>query len=148
MLLAGVRRHYNTETRRRIPNLWHEVGPQFGKIPSQVGNIGYGVCLATSDRNEEFDYMAAAEVSDVKNLPAGWTSLRLSAQRYAVFPHEGHVSKINETVADIFQNWLPSSGQRQPSARRDQPDFLEHYGEGYDPSSGAGDIEIWVPVIE
>ena len=146
LLLAGKRKHYTSSTRSQIAQLWHEVGPHFGKLASQVGKIGYGVGISTSEDSDEFDYMAAAEVSNVQSLPPQWTHLKIPAQRYAVFPHEGKASEISGTVQEIFQNWLPNSGYEHAEGRNDQPDFLEHYGEGYDVATGQGDIEIWLPV--
>jgi AraC family transcriptional regulator len=145
-LLAGLRKHYNSDTRRQIPDLWHEVGPHLGKLPAQVGKIAYGVCLSTSDDNDEFDYLASAEVSSVKNLPPRWTHIKIPAQRYAVFPHDGSVSEIPETIKEIFQNWLPDSDYESAGGGKDRPNVLERYGEGYDPATGRGDIEIWLPV--
>ena len=146
LVLAGLRKHYNSDTRAQLPELWHEVGPLFGKIPAQVGKVGYGVCISTSEDNEEFDYLAAAEVSNVQNLPPNWSYIKIPAQRYAVFPHEGPVSDIHTTVKEIFRSWLPDSGHELAAGVSGQPDFLEHYGEGYDPATGTGDIEVWLPV--
>jgi AraC family transcriptional regulator len=44
----------------------------------------------------------------------------------------------------IFQ-WLPTSGHERAKAQG-PPDFFERYGEGFDPQTGYGDIEVWVPV--
>jgi AraC family transcriptional regulator len=146
LILAGLRKHYTKATRTQIPQLWHEVGPHFGKLPAQIGKAGYGVCITTSEDNGEFDYLAAAEVSNVQNLPPNWTHLRIPAQRYAVFPHDGHVSEIATTVKEAFESWEPNSGYVIEAGEGDKPDFIEHYGEGYDPATGTGDIEIWLPV--
>jgi len=145
MLLAGLRRRYNRNTRHQIPLLWHEVGPHFGKIPSESGDA-YGVCLSASEENGTLDYMAAIEVGSTQNLPANWTSLKLPAQCYAVFIHPGHVSEVSVTVEKVFENWLPSSGSESMSGKGGIPDFMEHYGRGYKPEEGTGDIEIWLPV--
>ena len=145
LLLAGLRRHYTDNDRNQIPLLWHEVGPFFGKIASQSGD-GYGICTRVAGKNGGFDYMAAMEVANVQNLPVNWISMKIPSQRYAVFNHPGHVSEISATVRDAFESWLPRSGSESMSGRPGIPDFLEHYGKGYDPKEGTGDIEVWLPV--
>lgn len=143
--LVGIRRRFTEATRDQIPQLWHEVGPHFGKIPNQSGDVGYGVCFS-GPADGEIEYMAAAGVSDVGELPTGWTRVALPAQRYAVFPHEGPASEISATVKEIFEGWLPASGNKEAVANSNRLEFIEHYGEGYNPQTGKGDIEIWVPV--
>jgi AraC family transcriptional regulator len=61
-----------------------------------------------------------------------------------VFPHRGHVSELNKTVAAAWQ-WLPASG-RKLGCDAGAPTFIEHYGEKFDPDTGFGDIEVWFPV--
>jgi len=146
LLLAGLRRHFNRDTRTQIPDLWHEAGPQFAKLPGHVGNVAYGVCISTPGDQDDFDYLAAVEVSGVQKLPPGWTHIKVPAQRYAVFRHDGPVSDIPTLMREIFQSWLPNSGYELTAGGDDEPDFLEHYGEGYDPTTGLGDIEVWLPV--
>jgi AraC family transcriptional regulator len=46
----------------------------------------------------------------------------------------------------IWQDWLPSSGYEVPDPSGDVPDMLECYGENFNPQTGMGDIEVWVPV--
>lgn len=151
LLLAGKRRHFDAETREEIPQLWHDVGPQMGSLPTVAEQVGYGACFAEGKEEEGFDYLAAAPVKEVRDLPDGWTTVKLPAQRYAVFAHEGPVSQLNETVERVMAEWLPQSGQGQPvkqSPAGEYLQFLEHYGKDYDPETGTGDIELWVPVRE
>jgi AraC family transcriptional regulator len=91
------------------------------------------------------DYMAGIEVPRAAKLPAGWTAIRLAAQTYAIFPHRSHVSKISETVAAACQ-WLERSDHERVRGSTEQPAFLEHYSEAFDPKTGMGGMEVWVPV--
>jgi predicted transcriptional regulator YdeE len=57
--------------------------------------------------------------------------------------HHGPVSKF---FHDDVVHVVPLSDQRRTS--RDLPVMLERYGEGFDPQTGSGDIEIWTPIKE
>lgn len=60
-----------------------------------------------------------------------------------MFTHAGHVASIRRTVNTIWNQWLPASGLKAADA----PNF-ERYGETFDPATGNGGFEIWVPVRE
>ena len=64
-------------------------------------------------------------------------------QRYAVFTHADHVASIRRTVNAIWNQWLPASGLKAADA----PNF-ERYDEAFDPATGNGGFEIWIPVRE
>lgn len=88
--------------------------------------------------------MAAAEISNTGDLPPHFTTLRLPGQRYAVFTHRGHVSGISSTMNRIFGAWWPTSGLEHA----DMPDMFERYDERFDPYTGVGVTEIWLPIRE
>jgi AraC family transcriptional regulator len=140
MLLAGMMERYNYETVSGIPALWQRFNRHFGTIPGQVGKVAYGVCNNFDD-DGNLDYMAAAEVKSFDGLPKEFARLRLAAQRYAVFVHRGHVSKIRGTFHAILSEWMPKSGHEVADA----PDF-ERYAEDFDPRTGNGGIEICIPL--
>ncbi len=141
MVLAGLIQPYTDENMGEIPAQWGRFVPYIDTMPGRVGRAEYGVIVNTPDR-KGFDYLAAVEVSGTSALPADMTRMAIPAQRYAVFPHPGHVSTLCETIDAAFSKWLPESGHTLTGA----PDLLEHYGENFDPEIGAGDIEIWLPV--
>jgi len=58
--------------------------------------------------------------------------LRIPAQRYAVFLHSEHVSKIGATYAAIWNRWLPERNQTVA----DGPS-LERHLETFDPAPGS-----------
>jgi len=58
-----------------------------------------------------------------------------------VFSHREHVSTVGRTWNSIWNTWLPASGQ----APADAPSF-ERYDEKFDPLSGMGGFEIWLPL--
>ena len=102
--------------------------------------MAYGVCCNGDDAGN-FDYIAGVEVSDFSDLPREFSSVRIPEQRYAVFTHSEHISTIRRTVGTIWNHWLPASGLKAADA----PNF-ERYDEKFDPVSGNGGLEIWVPV--
>jgi AraC family transcriptional regulator len=67
--------------------------------------------------------------------------VRIPAQKYAVFTHAEHVSTIRRTVTTIWNKWLPESGLEVADA----PSF-ERYGQTFDPRTGMGGFEVWVPI--
>lgn len=81
-----------------------------------------------------------------EGLPAEFVAAEIPAARYAMFPHEGHVSQMRYTFNAIFTEWLPKSGLEPDRDAKGIPFCLERYGPGFDPQKGEGNIEIWVPV--
>ncbi|MES2461268.1 MAG: GyrI-like domain-containing protein [Armatimonadota bacterium] len=140
MTLAGFQQRYSFENASEIPALWARFGPLIDTVPAMVGTIAYGVVHEESEGS--IDYLAGVEVSETDALSSEYTTLAIPAQRYAVFAHPGHISTLCQTVDAAFSKWLPSSGFEATA----NPDFFERYGDGYDPETGTGDIEIWVPI--
>jgi AraC family transcriptional regulator len=139
MLIAGFSQRYDCDSSKAIPAQWQRFSPYLGNIPGQVGGIAYGVCC-NGDDEANFDCICGIEVTDFSQLPVEFARLRLSAQRYAVFPHRDHVSTIRRTVNSIWSKWLPESKLEA----LDAPNF-ERYGPEFDPHSGNGGLEIWIP---
>jgi AraC family transcriptional regulator len=140
LLIAGLGGRYNCENGAAIPAQWQRFGPHIGHIPGQIGQVAYGVCCNGDDQGN-LDYICGVEVADIAGLPADWTHVRIPPQRYVVFLHRDHVSTIRRTWNTIWNRWLPASGLE--AAR--SPD-LERYGETFDPLSGMGGVEIWIPL--
>ena len=67
--------------------------------------------------------------------------MRIPACRYAVFSHRDHISTIRATHVTIWSTWRPESGHEVADA----PNF-ERYGEEFDPRTGNGLVEIWLPI--
>lgn len=142
MTLAGFLERYTMETRGGIPAQWQRFGPHFGHVPGQTDMVGYGVMLGAGP-DGGFDYLCGVEVSPGTDVPREFATCKLSAQRYAVFAHRNHVSSIGETFDAIFNVWLPESGTKMPD---DGAHFFERYGPEFDPVTGNGGCEIWIPV--
>jgi AraC family transcriptional regulator len=140
LLVAGLGERYNFESGAAIPGQWQRFHQTVPDIPGRVGPVAYGVCCNGDDAGN-FDYIAGVEVSDFSDLPREFAKVRIPEQRYAVFTHKDHISTIRRTVNTIWNQWLPASGLKAADA----PNF-ERYGENFDPVTGNGGLEIWVPV--
>jgi AraC family transcriptional regulator len=146
LLLAGMREPLNEQSAQTIPVLWQKFAPYIGKIPHQQGNmVAYGLCVRSSESsNGSYYYMAACEVSEFSDLRAELSPLIVPAYKYAVFAHETHVSCIKETIDQVFDQWLPTSGFTHNAQ---SIHFFERYGEDYNPEAGVGGMEIWLPIV-
>jgi AraC family transcriptional regulator len=140
LLIAGLQSHYTPQTVGDIPQLWQQLMAHLGKIPGQAGHATYGVGFNMGPSG--FDYIAGVEVSGASAIPSEFSKLTIPAQKYYVFIHEGHVSKIPETINAILNEWIPSSRRGIGNF----PSLLERYGDGFNPQTGLGDMELWLPV--
>ena len=102
--------------------------------------MAYGV-NCNGDDSGNFDYIAGVEVSDFSDLPRKFARVRIPETRYAIFSHREHVSTVRRTMNTIWNQWLPASGL----IAADAPIF-ERYDEKFDPLTGNGGFEIWIPV--
>lgn len=140
LLVAGLGERFSHENGAGIPGLWQRFHQSVADIPARVGKVAYGVCCNGDDAGN-FDYIAGVEVSDFTDLPREFSRVRIPEARYAVFTHSDHVSSIRRTVNTIWNHWLPASGFKMADA----PTF-ERYDENFDPLTGNGGFEIWVPI--
>jgi AraC family transcriptional regulator len=140
LLIAGLRTHYTSETVGGIPSQWHRFQPFLETVPGRFGRVAFGVSLNCDDTGG-FDYVCGVEVTDFAGLPSDLDRLRIPAHRYAVFRHVDHISTIRRTMSTIWNRWLPESGYEAADAPN-----LERYDESFDPDTGTGGLEIWIPV--
>jgi AraC family transcriptional regulator len=146
LLIAGLRRRHAPETMNEIPGQWQHFAPYIGKIPGQVGGVAYGVCFNAPDGAGGVEYLSGVEVSSASGLPGEFSVVLIPAQRYAVFAHRDHVSKLRETLETIGLKWLPAWGEPITRGGAGAADFFERYSEEFDPRTGMGGMEVWVPV--
>ena len=143
LLVAGIGERCNHENGGAgIPNQWQQFHHSVDHIPARVGKVAYGVCCNGDDAGN-FDYVAGVEVADFSDLPREFAHVRIPEQKYAIFTHTEHISTIRRTVNTIWNHWLPVSGFKAADA----PNF-ERYDEKFDPLTGNGGLEIWIPVRE
>jgi len=142
LLIAGISERCTHENGGAgIPNQWQRFNQKVDDIPDRIGKVAYGVCCNGDDSG--FDYIAGVEVADFSDLPREFARVRIPEQKYAVFTHSEHISTIRRTINTIWNHWLPVSGMKAADA----PSF-ERYDENFDPATGNGGLEIWIPVRE
>jgi AraC family transcriptional regulator len=142
MRLAGLTGHYADQEIDRIPEQWQRLVAR-GEVAGRIGRIEYAYVGMTPTGA---DYLSGYEVEAGASLPDGFVDVRVPAYRYAVFAHEGHVSQMRHTFAAIFSQWLPTAGITLAHGVDGYPFCLEVYTEAFNPRTGTGGIEIWLPV--
>jgi predicted transcriptional regulator YdeE/uncharacterized protein YndB with AHSA1/START domain len=142
MTVAGLKGHFLTGGDPAIPGLWTRFAAHLGRTPGQVGRATYGI--GWTEPAGGLDYMSAVEVPGGSKAPDELSVERMPEALYVVFAHAGHVSEIPKTMQRAVA-WLMKNG-RQIRQREGAPSLIERYGEGFDPKTGKGDIELWIPV--
>ena len=91
-----------------------------------------------------FDYMCGVQVSDLDRLPADLAHMSIPERRFAVFAHTKSTSPRCRRPWTRSREWLPKQGIEG----RDVPFVVEVYEEAFDPITGMGGMEVWVPIKE
>jgi AraC family transcriptional regulator len=138
LLIAGLGARYLSSNTAGIPSQWQRFETAACARPNRP--YSYGVCFNYDDEGN-FDYLCGYEVQNFSTVPADYARLRLARRPYAVVRHTGHIGSIPLTWRAFLETWLPSSGL----VAADAPDF-ERYDAGFDPLTGMGGVEIWVPL--
>ncbi len=144
MLFVGIRKYFRFEDRGGVPALWQTFAPHIGTMPTEVQGAIYGLCLGPADGNDEFgfDDMPAVEVRSLDDLCERVSSVRRAGRTWAIFQHREHVSSIGLTCGAAGE-WFAQSGRAPPSGTLQ---MIERYGAGFDPRTGSGGCEVWLPL--
>lgn len=146
LLIAGQREFLTENADKEIPLLWQKFMLQEHRILHRVNRNFYGLCIRSEKSKDDFYYMAGCLVTDFTDLRREFSPIILSSETYAVFIHDQHVSKIRETIAFAFDEWLPNSAYRLVERPTQSLHFFELYTEEFNPDTGFGGMEIWIPV--
>jgi AraC family transcriptional regulator len=144
LLVIGLQQQYNMKTAESIPQLWERFAPMIPKVAGPGPCVAYGVVSDVKKDSDNFSYMAGVGVSDTSKAAGELSRINIPAQKYAIFPHRDHVSKIKDTIDAIWSQWLPKSGH--VPADNPTANMIERYGEGFNPQTGMGDMEIWLAI--
>ena len=145
LLIAGIRNRYVDRTMDTIASQWLRFAVHIDRVPGQVGHETYGLSFLGKG-SPGIEYLTGVAVSGSDRLPEGFSCVSIPAQRYAVFVHPGHVSTVRETCEAIGTRWLPESGFQIAPKVSGTPDFFERYTREFNPQTGLGGIEIWIPI--
>jgi len=129
-----------------------EIGQMWGRfnqVSSAVKSInqkeGFGLCFSTLEgpaRPGEFEYVAALQVADDKDVPAGMVYREVPAYKYAVFTHHGKLDKLGETYQYIYHTALAQAGLTPHPDKYD----MEVYDEDFKIDSDESKFYIYVAV--
>ncbi len=140
MLVIGLSERQSLETQQNIPGQWGRFMTLFADIPNKAAHIPIGISTNMDD-DGNFDYMCGVEVSRIDGKPSGLAELRVPVQKYAVFVHDEHISKIGATYNAIWNKWLPENNRTPVNGA-----CLERHMDTFNPMTGLGGVEIWVPI--
>lgn len=144
MVIAGISQRFPVQDFAGIPSLWQEFRAFDNVIPEQQGHAAFGVVSDMSVSGADYMYLAGAQVAVGANVHEPLQRITLPARRWAMFTHTGHVTTILGTIHAIFAQALPAAGL----SPGEDPDLLEVYPETFDPWTGQGGVELWVPLVE
>ena len=138
--LIGHSRHYPFEKVSGIPEQWQAFAEVLPTISNDPKPTTFGVIYNGCD--DSFDYLSGVDAKVCPGNVGNVVKIELESQTYLVFDHTSHVSSVRETCAAIWSNWLPNSDVKVIEAP-----WFERYGKSFDPITGNGGLEIWIPII-
>jgi len=137
--IAGLTEHYTADKSAAIPSQWQRFSPYIGHIAGQTGAEAYGIIFF--HENGEMDYTAGVEVRSTAKISPPLTVVDVPQQFYAVFTHRGHVTDIRLTCEAIWNDWFPRT-----EAKPTNGPMFEMYDSRFNPTTGEGEVEIWLPI--
>jgi AraC family transcriptional regulator len=138
--LSGLVQRYSCESHEGIPDQWQRLNACSARLPGRVDQSAYGASY-NFEPESNFDYMCGVEIRGSSEPPKGFQTLHLQPQKYAVFTHSGHVAGIRGRLTAIWRKWFPESGCQAVEAP-----MFERYGPEFNPLTGMGGFEIWIPI--
>lgn len=141
LTIIGLSRHYPFDKVGGIPDQWQTFAPMIPRIRADAARAPttYGVIYNGGD--DSFDYLSGVALAPGTSSPENLVRLDIAPRSYLVFTHAGHVATLRDTCNAIWSDWLPGSDQSIVEAP-----WFERYGAGFDPHTGEGGVEIWIPV--
>lgn len=144
ILIVGMVGHFpRGPSTNGIPNLWQRFVPLMETITNVKPGMPVGVTRDTSEEGG-FDYIAALEVTRFGHMQEELKAIEIPARTYAVFTHASHVSRIPDTYRAIWDEALPALGRRPADLTTAY--VLERHKPEFDPDTGEGGLEIWIPL--
>ncbi|MEZ5914980.1 MAG: AraC family transcriptional regulator [Parvularculaceae bacterium] len=139
--IVGLKEHYRCGRYGGIPEQWSRLAahPVANSIARGDG-VSYGVCFNFT-QNGDMDYLCGFEADSSAAPGADLSAVDLEPGEYAVFAHRGHVSSIGETWRAIYAHGLAALSRKPKMAP--QYERMDHC---FNPVTGSGVIEIWIPL--
>ncbi len=140
MIVVGLSRRHTVETSGEIAAQWRAFMARFEEVLDKAPSIPLGVSTVTRE-GDGFEYLCGVEVTHASHIPDGMMRMQIPPHRWAVFTHRGHVSSLAETHAAIWTDW-PSASAYRPA----EGPCLERHCRTFDPRTGLGGVELWIPL--
>jgi AraC family transcriptional regulator len=138
--IVGLPAHYSHDATAGIPGQWQKFMTFAMTIPERRPGIPVGVATNV-DSDGSFAYLCAVEVAAFSTTPPGCVRVVIPAHRYVVFEHRAHISTLQKTYSAIWDEWLPA----HELTSSDAPS-IERHQETFDPRTGDGGVDLWIPV--
>jgi predicted transcriptional regulator YdeE len=130
------------------PGIWEKFCGQLEKLKetnylseSKKSKNSYGLCFCVENDDTHFRYIAGISYQKGDTVPEGMTLYNVPATKYAVFTHEGDLSKLSQTFSNIYQDWYKTA-----SVQRNGDYDFELYNEDFKPGNPNSKIYIYTPV--
>jgi len=145
-LAIGMGASFKPKSTSEIAQLWGRFVSRMHEIKNAKAGYTLGICSMEHPSVQKGDgdcfvYIAAVPVHKVEDIPEGMVLCELKPSQYARFTHKGQIMDIAHTVDYIWGTWATQSNRKLKKA----PDF-ELYDERFDPRTGAGEVDIYVPI--
>lgn len=128
-----------------IPALFKQFFARRSELPPVAGDVTYGAanCLPESQRTREDEllYLVCVDVPKSTPVPTGMKVWEVPALQYALFQHQGPITRIDETYGYIYGTWLARSEYQQA----DGPS-LERYDERFGDGGATSELDILIPI--
>ncbi len=141
MLIAGIAARYNMAKIEGVDQHWSRFAERVGFVPERVGSAYYGVYRNFDGSG--FEYITGVEVSGHSVAPEDFVTVPIKDHFYAVFEHHGSAVDMGDSHYTIRHKWLPESGYDLGDGT-----VFEKYDHRFDPNTGTGVVEIWLPIKE
>jgi AraC family transcriptional regulator len=139
--LAGLPMLCSYNETIQIPAHWQRFMSAFYEdIPRKLDQMPIGMCEPPDD-DGCFKYVCAAQVEAFGETTDRLAYVEVEARTYAVYAHDGHVSTIFDTYSEIWNEALPALARRVANGP-----VLEFHRDDFDPATGLGGLEIWIPL--
>jgi AraC family transcriptional regulator len=129
-----------------IPPLWHSLFARKGELGTPLDKYSYGACRCLSEagrsREDELLYLAGVSIGPDTAVPPGMERWNVPAGTYAMFTHQGPVSRLSETINYAYGTWLP----RSEFAPAEPWIELERYDARFRDGGPDSEMEYLVPV--
>jgi AraC family transcriptional regulator len=142
MSVVGLAERHAFDAPYKIPAQWQRFMGMYDLVERKVAEIPVGVSC-NLDEDGTFDYVCGAEVARGSDTPNGMQKIAIPAQTYAVFQHLTHVAGLGSTYLAIWNSWLTEHHR----VAADGPS-IERHKKTFDPRTGEGGVEIWIPLAE